>query len=36
MPVLTLLRELEKHRRVRYLAVEDGRGSLVLQSTTAP
>jgi oxaloacetate decarboxylase alpha subunit len=36
MPVLTLLRELEKHRRVRYLAVEDGRGSLVLQATTAP
>jgi len=32
MPVLTLLRELEKHKQVRYLQVERGGDSLVLEN----
>ena len=31
LPVLTLLQELEKHKQVRYVQVERGADSLVLQ-----
>ncbi len=35
LPVLTLLRELEKHKRVRYVQVERGGDSLVLRNRSS-